>query len=303
LEPDTQYSVVIQGFGWWTGIGGGVTTTATTEVQYQPNNYHAFYSTPMYPNTTVVASDDALWYSVGSTVTRVLDGVVQSQTDVSLVLPADVGIGGAIALPNGGVAYYTSGYNSGGWMNTGLLVVASDGTATYLADGATNCSNSIALYGSNAVVVSNFFGLTVINYETGESYMLPGTDQWSYMYSQMVPSNDGNLYFLDRFDSTLLRRYDGLNLDGTINLTTVTVSGVPWQGHQIVWGYYFNYNYDPAYNRYTILRTNLGTGVVEVFADYSANINAPNIVGCFANGNILVRNGTELYFVFTGVAS
>ena len=303
LDPDTQYSVVIQGYGWWTGMGGGVTTTATTEPQYQPNNYHAFYSTPAYPYTAVVANDNALWYSSGNIVTRVVSGAVASQTDVSTVLPADVGIGGAVALPNGGVAFYTTGYNSGGWMNTGILIVATDGTATYLADGATNCAQSIATYGTDSVVVSNFFGLTVINYVNGTTSSLPGTDQWTYMYSFLVPSNDGNLYFLDRFNDSLLRRYDGLNADESIRLTTFNVSGIPWQGAQVVSGYYFNYNYDPAYGKYTMLRTDLTTETVEVFADYSSTINAPNIVGTFADGRLLARNGNDLYFIITATAS
>jgi len=303
LDANTEYDVVVQGYGWWTGMGGGASTTVTTEKDYQPSNYHAFATTPTYPNTTVVATDDALWYSTGAIVTRVLNGIVQSQTDVSSVLPADVGIGGAVALPNGGVAYYTTGYNSGGWMNTGILVVAVDGTASYLADGATNCAHSITTYGEDSVVVSNFFGLIVINYLSGESYVLPGTTQWEYMYSTLVPSNDGQIYFLDRFDNSLLRRYDGVDAGGAIMLTTVSVGGIDWQGVQIVDGYYYNYDYNPSYNHYTVLKTSIADGTSVLFADYSATINAPNLVGFFTDGRLLARNGTELYSIYTAVSS
>lgn len=116
LDADTSYDVVVQGYGWWTGMGGGASTSVATEATYKPSNYHLFATTPSYPNTSVVAPDGSLWYSVGAVVTRVLNGVVQTQTETSSVLPTDVGIGGAIALSNGGVAYYTNGYNSGGWM-------------------------------------------------------------------------------------------------------------------------------------------------------------------------------------------
>ncbi|MBU6232900.1 MAG: fibronectin type III domain-containing protein [Acidobacteria bacterium] len=298
LTASTEYRVTIQGYGWWSGMGGGASTTVTTADKYEASNYRAVASIPTWPYSASVTPDGAVWYHSGNTIVRILNGAVTFTLDTTTALPENVSVGGSVARADNSVVYYTTGYGSY-WFDTGILVVSATGDTTYLASTATNCANSIALYGENSVVVSNFYGLTVIDLSSGESSLLPGTTMWGYNYSYLVPSNDGQLYFFDRSGEMILHRYDGVDTNGDVLLTSVNVPGINWQGRAVIDGYLYNYEYDPAYNRYTILATNLSTGTSSALSNFQDMIGAPSFADVSSDGNLVARDNMVVYLIYT----
>ncbi len=298
LTASTQYQVVIQGYGWWSGMGGGITTTVTTADKYEASNYRAIATLPTWPYSASVTPDGAVWYHYGTTIVRMVNGVVSFTVDTGTALPANVSVGGGIARPDNSVVYYTSGYDSN-WFDTGILIVSSTGTTSYLASTATNCANSIALYGENSVVVSNFYGLTVIDLSSGESSMLPGTTMWDYNYSYLVPSNDGQLYFFDRSGQMILHRYDGVDENLVAVLTSVEVPGITWQGRAVVNGTLFNYDFNPSFGRYTILSTDLSTGASSTFSNFQEMIGAPAFNDVTSDGQLVARDNMVVFLIYT----
>jgi hypothetical protein len=298
LTASTQYRVTIQGYGWWSGMAGGATTTVTTADKYEASNYRAVATFNTWPYSASVTPDGAVWYHYGNTIVRVVDGVVSFTLDATTALPENVSVNGSVARPDNSVVYYTTGYGEY-WFDSGILVVSADGTTTYLASSATNCANSIALYGENSVVVSNFYGLTVIDLSSGESSLLPGTTMWGYNYSYLVPSNDGQLYFFDRNGQMILHRYDGVDLNGDAVLTSVNVPGITWQGRAVVDGYLYNYDYNPAFNRYTILSTDLATGTSTSFSNFQDMIGAPSFTDVTSDGHLVARDNMVVYLIYT----
>ena len=284
LSLSTDYYALIQGYGWSTGAGGGVRIDFTTAAAYATSNYHDVAQTPDYMYDLASATDGTVWYRSTTGVHHVVNGV-DSSIDVSSYLPTDVYVNRITGLPNGGVAFSTSGYGSNRWLDTGILYIDAQGVISYLGSGATNCAGMIVPYGDHSVVVSSWYGLTVIDLNDGSYNPLPGLGINEQMYVQLLPSNDGQIYFLESQNASLLHRYDG-EVNGVAIFTDYAVSGFMDQGAVIVNGVMFNYSH-PVWSDYTLTATDLATGVVTNYVNYWNALGAPRLLAITSTGDIV----------------
>ena len=290
LALSTDYYALIQGYGWYIGWGGGVRIDFTTGPEYVAGNYHDVATGVAWISSSAYATDGSVWYMANNEIHHIVGGV-DSVVDASSVLPALVNPRAITALPSGGVAFSTYGYDNG-WMNTGVLYINDTGAMTYLADGATNCANLIVAFGKNSVVVSNFAGLTQIDLTTGAHAPVAGFYENEQMYAQLVPSNDGTLYFLDRYDATLLHRYDGV-YDGRPVLTDVHVPGYSYNGAVIINGVFYNYD-NPSWNLYILQGTDLSTGTTTPIVSFANLMENPRLDSFTFIGNLSVASSNSI---------
>ena len=295
LTLSTDYYALIQGYGWSTNWGGGVRVDFTTGPEYVAGNYHDIVPSSPWITSTAYATDGSVWYLYSSELHHVVAGV-DSIVDVSSVLPANVSLRSVTALPSGGVAFSTNGYDNG-WLDTGIVYIDSEGTIAYLADGATNCANQIVAFGPNSVVVSSFMGLTQINLTTGAAAPVAGFYVNEQMYATLVPSNDGMFYFLDRYDNTLLHRYDGV-FDGRPVLTNIRVPGYNSSGAVLVNGVYYNYD-NSSWNTYILQGTDIYSGISTAIVNFAGLFGTPSLVTFAANGTLVASSGSWIFQITT----
>ena len=287
LALSTNYYAIIQGYGWSTGWGGGARVDFTTDDAYVPSNYYDATDSDGYIYTATATPDGSVWYYSTTGVHHVANGI-DTYVDVSAYLPANVGLSQMTGLANNGVAFSTTGYNNG-WLDTGVLYIAPDGTISYLGDGATNCASTIAPFGDHSVVITNFYGLTVIDLNTGDFGPLPGLGQYEQMYARIIPSNNGVLYFLDSYNNLLLHRYDGA-VEGTPVYTDVELASYLSEYAVIIDGILYTLN-NPTWNDVTFTATNLTTGDVTQGCNYYGVIETPRLLGVTASGDLLGAGG------------
>ena len=295
LALATDYYAIIQGYGWSTNWGGGVRLEFTTAAEYVPSNYYNATNADGYIYSAASTPDGSFWYYSSTGVHHVVDGV-DTFVDVSAYLPEHVGLSQMTGLASNGVAFSTNGYDNG-WLDTGILYIDSEGGISYLAAGATNCASTIVPFGDHWVVISNFYGLTAVDLNTGDYGPLPGLSTYDQMYARIIPSNNGVLYFLDRYDSLLLHRYDG-SADGSPIYTDVALSDYVGDSAVIVDDvlYYFT---SSAWYIYNFTTTNLVTGVTTSGLNFHGVIEIPRLVGVTASGDLL---GAASYTYWTVAA-
>ena len=235
-----------------------------------------------------MTSDGATWYyATDGLVHRIFNGV-ETTVNPREILPSTVSLSRVVALPNNGVAFSTTNYDNG-WANAGVYYITVDGVASYVASDSTNCASYLVAHGTDSVVVSNWYGLTVINYVTGDVSYLP---QWSQNYAMIVPSNDGYLYFVDRYDATLLHRYDGATGDSA-NYTDMRFTGMNWQGAVVINGVLYSFD-NPSWNVYILQGVNLGTGVATLMVDFANVMETPRIMGYTNDGSLVAATSYNL---------
>jgi hypothetical protein len=282
LTLSTNYYAIIQGYGWQTGWGGGVRVDFTTDDAYVPSNYYDATGADGYIYSVAATPDGSVWYYSTTGVHHVAKGI-DTIVDVSAYLPAHVGLSKMTGLANNGVAFSTNGYDNG-WLDTGVLYIAPDGTVSYLGDGATNCASTIVPFGDHSVLITNFYGLTVVDLDTGNYNPLPGLGMHEQMYAQIIPANSGVIYFLDRSNNLLLHRYDGA-VEGTPVFTDVELTRYVGEYAVIVDGVLYNFE-NPVWNDYTFTATNLTTGVISQGFNFYGVIDIPRLMGVTASGDL-----------------
>jgi hypothetical protein len=283
LTLATNYYAIIQGYGWQTGWGGGVRVDFTTDDAYVPANFYDATNADGYIYSVAATPDGTVWYYSTTGVHHVVNGI-DIVVDVSAYLPANVSLSQVTGLANNGVAFSTNGYDNG-WLDTGVLYIAPDGTISYFGDGATNCASRIAPYGDHSVVVSNFYGLTVFDLNTGNYGSLPGLGMYDQMYAHLVASNDGVVYFVDRYNSLLLHRYDGA-VEGTPVYTDFVLASSLSEEAVVIDGILYSID-SPAWNNATFMATNLATGEVTMYFNFYGVIETPRLMGFTASGDVL----------------
>jgi len=148
-------------------------------------------------------------------------------------------------------------------------------------------------FGDHSVLITNFYGLTVVDLDTGNYNPLPGLGMHEQMYAQIIPANSGVIYFLDRSNNLLLHRYDGA-VKGTPVFTDVELTRYVGEYAVIVDGVLYNLE-NPAWNDYTFTATNLTTGVISQGFNYYGVIEIPRLMSVTAAGDLLGAGGSTYW--------
>ena len=230
LNYSTDYQMTVD---TWAGSGAHVYAVApVTTADYTslygftpPSNFNTSWTDAQ--QTAAVDGNNNVWRLSANTEVEVdtMSGDVLASYNFGDLIPAGAYGARIAALPQGGVVVALNGYDSGGWMSLGAIIISASGDMTYVPGDATTVGQIAVDPITGNVAIDSGYGIALLNTITMTwSNTFPGTGSVDNRYDTVVFDSTGNLWFTGNNNSSVIYEVTDPFGDWALSETTPTVS-------------------------------------------------------------------------------